>query len=86
VLLSTDANQQFINYQDLSVGILSERRSLAPPGLKGGHDGARGRNILIRTNGREIFMGGKNMFRVSKGDRFRIESPGGAGYGVPESK
>jgi N-methylhydantoinase B/oxoprolinase/acetone carboxylase alpha subunit len=31
-------------------------------------------------------MGGKNMFRVSKGDKFRIETPGGAGFGTPDAQ
>ena len=30
-------------------------------------------------------MGGKNSTMVKKGDRFRIETPGGGGWGSPES-
>jgi 5-oxoprolinase (ATP-hydrolysing) len=55
---------------NMSAGILSERRSLAPPGLHGGKPGARGRNELIRSDGRVIFLGGKNVVRVNRGDRY----------------
>jgi 5-oxoprolinase (ATP-hydrolysing) len=70
---------------DMSVGILSERRSLAPHGLHGGLDGARGRNELLLRDGRTVFLGGKNVVRVKKGDRVRILTPGGGGYGAPKS-
>jgi 5-oxoprolinase (ATP-hydrolysing) len=69
---------------NMSAGILSERRSLAPPGLHGGKPGARGRNELIRSDGRVIFLGGKNVVRVNRGDRIRILTPGGGGYGMKE--
>jgi 5-oxoprolinase (ATP-hydrolysing) len=37
---------------DIHVGLLSERRTLAPYGLAGGEDGARGKNLIIYPNGR----------------------------------
>jgi 5-oxoprolinase (ATP-hydrolysing) len=58
------------------VSILSERRVRAPFGLAGGEPGARGRNAL---NGCEL--GGRASFRVVPGDRLRIETPGGGGFG-----
>ena len=67
----------------LSVAILSERRVHAPYGLEGGHPGQRGLNLLIRRDGRQINMGAKNEIRVQAGDRFRIMSPGGGGFGIP---
>lgn len=70
--------------KNLTVGILSERRSLSPRGLNGGLDGQKGRNIWIKNDGKLVFLGGKNMIRVSKGDKIRIETPGGGGYGKPE--
>ncbi len=68
----------------LQVAVLSERRVFAPYGLAGGGSGARGRNILIRADGSEISLGGKNSFDAAPGDRLRIETPGGGGYGQPE--
>ncbi|KAK3156940.1 hypothetical protein QOZ80_2AG0114100 [Eleusine coracana subsp. coracana] len=63
------------------VSILSERRVHAPRGLKGGENGARGANYLIRKDGRKIFLGGKNTIMVSPGDILQIFTPGGGGFG-----
>lgn len=68
---------------EAEVTILSERRRIAPWGLLGGEDGKRGRNVLIR-DGREVELPGKVNLRVRKGDRLRIETPGGGGYGTKE--
>ncbi len=62
----------------LEVSILSERRARAPFGLLGGQPGARGRNL---HNGREL--GGRARLRAAAGDRIRIETPGGGGFGEP---
>ncbi len=48
-------------------------------------DGARGRNELLLRDGRTVFLGGKNVVRVKKGDRVRILTPGGGGYGAPKN-
>jgi N-methylhydantoinase B len=58
--------------------ILSERRKYAPWGMEGGAAGRPGRN---RLNGRELPA--KASFQLQPGDRLRIESPGGGGYGQP---
>jgi hypothetical protein len=43
----------------LTAGILSERRSIAPYGLLGGHPGAPGLNILLKVkSGRSLNIGG----------------------------
>lgn len=68
--------------EDLEVGILSERRSLHPYGLDGGSDGAKGLNLLLRKDGKIINIGGKNAVKVSAGDRLRICTPGGGGFGT----
>jgi 5-oxoprolinase (ATP-hydrolysing) len=67
----------------LSVAILSERRALAPRGLMGGECGARGLSLVRYADGREVSLGGKNEVNVNKGDRIRIETPGGGGFGKP---
>jgi N-methylhydantoinase B/oxoprolinase/acetone carboxylase alpha subunit len=58
------------------VSIISERRSRAPFGLAGGKPGAMGRNL---HNGKDV--GAKAVFAVEPGDRVRVETPGGGGYG-----
>ncbi|KNC80129.1 5-oxoprolinase, variant [Sphaeroforma arctica JP610] len=66
----------------LTVSLLTERRVTQPYGLDGGQPGARGHNLLIQRNGNRMNMGGKNSFSVCTGDRLRIESPGGGGFGT----
>jgi 5-oxoprolinase (ATP-hydrolysing) len=62
----------------MSVAILSERRARAPFGLAGGEPGLPGRNL---RSGVEV--PGKVAFEVAAGERVRIETPGGGGYGPP---
>jgi N-methylhydantoinase B len=60
--------------------LLSERRVRGPWGLGGGGAGAPGRNTLVRK-GKEKTMPGKFHAEVHAGDRLRIETPGGGGFG-----
>ena len=66
---------------DVSVTLLSDRRDRAPYGAQGGKPGAPGRNTLIR-DGREERLPGKVQMSLRKGDRLKIETPGGGGYGA----
>lgn len=59
-----------------SVSLLTERRTHSPWGCAGGASGRPGRNVL---NGREL--PGKTALEVTAGDRLRIETPGGGGWG-----
>jgi 5-oxoprolinase (ATP-hydrolysing) len=61
----------------MRISVLSERRARAPFGLAGGEPGEPGRNLL---NGRDL--GGKFSVDVEAGDRLRLETPGGGGFGV----
>ncbi|KAL4393985.1 5-oxoprolinase 1 isoform X1 [Arachis hypogaea] len=65
------------------VSILSERRVHAPRGLKGGKNGARGANYLIKKDKRKIYLGGKNSVEVLPGEILQILTPGGGGWGSP---
>lgn len=64
-----------------TVTMLSERRAVAPWGLAGGAPGAAGRNLLIHADGREEELPSKFTRRLAPGDRLRIETPGGGGWG-----
>jgi N-methylhydantoinase B/oxoprolinase/acetone carboxylase alpha subunit len=66
---------------DTSVTILSERRRGQPYGACGGKPGRSGRNTLIR-DGAEQQLPGKIEMQLRAGDRLRIETPGGGGYGT----
>jgi len=65
---------------DAQVTILSDRRKTRPYGLNGGEPGAPGRTVLITGNGERV-MAGKDSSHANAGDRIRIESPGGGGWG-----
>ncbi len=69
--------------EPLNMAILSERRVFAPYGLAGGDPGKQGKNIFIRSSGRTLNLGGKNEIRAGVGDRIRILTPGGGGFGTP---
>jgi len=58
----------------------SERRLRAPYGLYGGAAGRRGVNAIIRA-GQAERVGGKYTSQIDAGDRVRIETPGGGGWG-----
>jgi N-methylhydantoinase B/oxoprolinase/acetone carboxylase alpha subunit len=66
----------------IDVTVLSDRRVGAPYGARGGAPGQSGRNTLIR-DGVETVLPGKVRLTLAPGDRLRIESPGGGGYGSP---
>jgi len=66
-----------------AVTVLSERRRGRPYGANGGAPGGVGRNTLIH-DGTVQPVAGKTCLQLQPGDRLRIESPGGGGYGVPE--
>lgn len=68
-----------------TVTMLSERRVLQPWGLAGGEAGAAGRNILVAADGSEEVLPGKFSRRLAAGDRLRIETPGGGGWGREEA-
>src|SRR5437660_1456007 len=63
------------------MSLLSDRRKRAPYGLRGGEDGKRGRACIIRTDGSEEELTSKGSWQMGAGDRVRIETPGGGGFG-----
>jgi 5-oxoprolinase (ATP-hydrolysing) len=66
----------------LDVAILSNHRRLAPRGLAGGHDGARGVTRILHSNGTSNVLAAAASATVSAGDAIEIETPGGGGWGV----
>lgn len=77
--------------QDVNFSIVSQRRVFAPRGMKGGEDGARGANTWFKRVEKEgevgyeaINVGSNGIAKLKKGDRVRIETPGGGGWGSAE--
>lgn len=66
----------------LQVSLITNRRTIAPYGLHGGHDGTPGENWLIHSQGM-IQLPSATTFPVQPGDRLIIRTPGGGGWGSP---
>ncbi|HWX87423.1 MAG TPA: hydantoinase B/oxoprolinase family protein [Solirubrobacteraceae bacterium] len=71
--------------QDMTFSLIGERRRHAPPGSHGGEPGAPGRDALLVAGEPPQGLPAKATGRLGAGERLRIETPGGGGYG-PASK
>jgi N-methylhydantoinase B len=70
---------------DAQVTLLAERRKFRPYGLHGGDDGAPGRATVLKAGSEgETELPAKCSLRLAAGDRLRIETPGGGGWGKRE--
>ena len=67
--------------EPMTVTIVASRRTVAPFGLAGGADGAKGAQWVERHSGARDILGGRAEVALEAGDRFVIETPGGGGYG-----
>jgi N-methylhydantoinase B len=60
--------------------LLTTRRASRPYGLVGGMPGTPGGNLHIAGEGKHV-LPGMSKFQLMPGDRIRIITPGGGGYG-----
>jgi 5-oxoprolinase (ATP-hydrolysing) len=67
--------------EPLTVSLLTQHRVTRPYGMSGGGAGASGRQTLIRKDGSQKEIAPSATFSVMAGDRVRIETPGGGGFG-----
>ena len=67
--------------EPMTVNILSGNRLHSPPGLEGGEAGKSGVNQLINSKGETINLTGTCEVAVSAGEKLRIKTPGGGGFG-----
>jgi len=63
-----------------SINVRGDRSKFAPRGLQGGGDGAKSRYVLIEK-GTEREIPSKYSSRIKRGDRLRVVTPGGGGFG-----
>ena len=63
------------------MSLLSDRRKRAPYGLQGGADGDVGRALIIRRDESREELSSKGSWELQAGDRVRIITPGGGGFG-----
>jgi 5-oxoprolinase (ATP-hydrolysing) len=71
--------------EPMMAAILSNNRIVAPFGMAGGASGALGRNSVRRADGSVEPLAHIGKVQMRAGDVFVIETPGGGGYGTPES-
>jgi N-methylhydantoinase B len=68
--------------EPMDFAVLTERRRHRPPGAAGGDSGAPGLNLIRRSGDTEWSrIDPKASGRLDPGDRIRIETPGGGGFG-----
>lgn len=69
--------------RDMGCSVVSERRVTRPYGMKGGEDGQRGVNYVVKggNGGRWCRLGGRKDAQVSRGDWLVIDTPGGGAWG-----
>lgn len=60
----------------VTLSVLTERRAIKNYGLKGGEPGKLGLNLLKKSDGRIINLGGKTAIDVDTGDVFSMLTPG----------
>lgn len=67
------------------MSLLADRRKRAPYGLSGGAEGKPGSAVII-SEGQTRKIGSKGSWELKAGDRVRIETPGGGGWGKKKGK
>jgi N-methylhydantoinase B len=75
--------------EQADVFLFGERGRFAPPGILGGGAGALNRFSVLRRDGsqQQPPMASKWVgIKLAKGDRVRLETPGGGGYGPAEER
>jgi 5-oxoprolinase (ATP-hydrolysing) len=70
--------------EPMRANILANRRRIAPVGLAGGGDALPGRNWVERADGSREVLAATGSAQMQPGDRFIVETPGGAGFGSAE--
>jgi 5-oxoprolinase (ATP-hydrolysing) len=71
--------------EPMTAAILSSHREVAPFGAAGGQPGACGRNWVERADGTQEALSGTDKTEMGAGDAIVIETPGGGGFGPPET-
>lgn len=74
--------REFEFLEPLTVSLLTQHRTSGPFGMQGGGCGQPGRQRLFRAGGGQQELPSAATIAVGSGDRLRIETPGGGGYGT----
>ncbi|MBS0504336.1 MAG: hydantoinase B/oxoprolinase family protein [Proteobacteria bacterium] len=77
-----DGVERRIRFREpMEASILSNRRRVAPRGIRGGGDATPGVNRVERADGSAETLSATATVAMNAGDVFVIETPGGGGYG-----
>jgi 5-oxoprolinase (ATP-hydrolysing) len=76
--------RRFEFLRPLVVSLITNRRTVGPYGSNGGERGEPGANLLIQSTGKTKLPSATRI-EVAAGDQLEIQTPGGGGWGVPES-
>jgi N-methylhydantoinase B/oxoprolinase/acetone carboxylase alpha subunit len=73
--------REYVALVPMEATILTDRRKSRPYGAQGGSPGMPGRNSLVRASGSLEELPSKARIELAPGDRLRLETPGGGGFG-----
>lgn len=74
--------REFEFLRALTVSLLTQHRGEGPFGVDGGLPGSPGQQTLLRPDGTSERLGSSVSIDTHPGDRLRIETPGGGGWGA----
>jgi 5-oxoprolinase (ATP-hydrolysing) len=78
--------REFLFLEPLTVTMIGNRYGHCPPyGAEGGEPGQVGEIWLVRRNGESSLLPGRCQIEVQAGDSWKICTPGGGGFGSPQS-
>nr|WP_221307416.1 hydantoinase B/oxoprolinase family protein [Rhabdobacter roseus] len=72
--------------EELEITFIGQHNNFSPYGLACGAPGLSSQALIIRRDGRSELCPGMCSSWVQPGDRLLIQTPGGGGYGEPESQ
>ncbi len=73
--------REYLALEPMDFSLLTQNRSSGPEGAKGGGRGMPGGQVRIRKDGMVERLAASAHFRAEAGDRLRVETPGGGGWG-----
>ena len=68
--------------ESVSLSLLTQHRIESPYGLRGGKPGQPGEQWLVPKGGSPVKLDSTVNLEVKTGDRLRILTPGGGGWGI----
>ena len=72
--------------EPVSLPLLTQNRTQGPYGLSGGQAGAPGEQYLAKRDGELIQLDSTAQESLETGDRLILKTPGGGGFGKPETR